>query len=1072
MPDFSSEQLLAIAIDALGKDSCIVAGPGSGKTTVLVERYRRLVVERGIPVSRILAITFTEKAANNMKERLGREPGLAEQMESAWVSTVHGFCLRLIRENAIAAGIDPAAAILDEGQGVLLQRRCLTETLDRMLAEQPDRMGRLMRELQSPELDLRDVYDAIRSAGVEIDSLRNYAVPDTSGSIAEISQLVASIKSLRGLTSAQQKKVNDLVNWHADLIRCGDGASLCECLNSLHFPLGGAKDDLKQPVLQLRELAEHLAGLAFTALHIGDRGTLLEILERFHRLFTARKRERGVLDFADLESSAVRLLEEHPHVRERVQKQFQQVLMDEFQDTNGQQARLLQLLRAPDSFYAVGDLNQSIFGFRHASPEVFRRYRDDVKERGRHFAELEENWRSRPEILHAAEMLLEGEDGVERRRLIAARTWPAKKEPSVELIAVEPPDDAAGEELEAQWLARRIRELHGAKRRPAAYKDMAVLVRNSKVMGTFAAIFEAAGIPCEQSRRSGFLETREARDLTHLLRVIENPRDELATAVVLRSPFVAVSDEALLRLEILDKNLGGALDRLPHNDLSAFDPVDRERLLRFREQLRGWRADQPYLALDCLILRALDESGYPWEPDTAAGANIEQFLELTRTAANTTLAELLEEIDLLRDAEQRDAETPFDSERDAVRMMTAHSAKGLEFPIVFVAAMHKGTDTTTPPFSFTPEHGLGASWRGGEKGRPDAFHRVNTKLTTEKEKQEENRLLYVALTRAEEHLILSYTRTKSKRAWARLAESKLVESTAEWDAVPHERELESPYGEKFRVRILLARDAPAATQLDLFAADAPHADLVARAPAGSQHESALTVTAVAQFADCPRRYYLGSYLGWQGRRVKLADLEDGGGDLEPGGSLRASDLGKAVHALLAGAASANPHPDALRLADTFRQSELGERADRATRIEREFSFLISIDGIIVRGQIDLWFEDSGGIVLVDYKTNDVSVEEAAREAEAYALQLHLYALVLERLTGRLPSRAYLHFLRPNVLIEIQPDPAAAMRTIESLIAAQDAASFPLVEAEHCHRCQFYRGMCPAAPSVHALQNPF
>jgi ATP-dependent helicase/nuclease subunit A len=146
--DFTPRQLEAIDISKAGQDACVVAGPGSGKTLVLVERYQRLVIESGVHPQRMLAITFTEKAARNMKERLAKSfrelPERRRQIEQANVSTIHGFCARLLRENSVLAGIDPEFRVLDARQATIMQRQAAADSLDRMFREQPDAMRRLM----------------------------------------------------------------------------------------------------------------------------------------------------------------------------------------------------------------------------------------------------------------------------------------------------------------------------------------------------------------------------------------------------------------------------------------------------------------------------------------------------------------------------------------------------------------------------------------------------------------------------------------------------------------------------------------------------------------------------------------------------------------------------------------------------------------------------------------------------------------------------------------------------------------------------------------------------------------
>ncbi len=296
------------------------------------------------------------------------------------------------------------------------------------------------------------------------------------------------------------------------------------------------------------ELFPELEYSLITQYYAAERATVLELFNRFESLYrTAKQRSRGV-DYDDLEEYAVRLLEENPDVHRRLQNQFDQVLMDEFQDTNGRQARLLELLRPPGRFYAVGDINQSIYGFRHAEPQVFGAYRDEVARRRDRLVELVENFRSRAEILKSVEKVTAGAEGIEPRPLVPGLSFPDKPAASVEAVW------AATAESEAQWVAGRILELQGQlqlRERTAEFRDFAMLVRNSEVLAEFTSAFDQAGIPYLVNRGKGFYETREVVDLMHLLRVVANPRDEISMAALLRSPFVEISDEALLRLKLL-----------------------------------------------------------------------------------------------------------------------------------------------------------------------------------------------------------------------------------------------------------------------------------------------------------------------------------------------------------------------------------------------------------------------------------------------------------------------------------------------------------------------------------------
>jgi ATP-dependent exoDNAse (exonuclease V) beta subunit len=228
-----------------------------------------------------------------------------------------------------------------------------------------------------------------------------------------------------------------------------------------------------------------------------------------------------------------------------------------------------------------------------------------------------------------------------------------------------------------------------------------------------------------------------------------------------------------------------------------------------------------------------------------------------------------------------------------------------------------------------------------------------------------------------------------------------------------------------------------------------------------QHDSNATVTALSLFASCPRKYYLSRYLGFVASPRKPEDaalISDDPADLS------ASEFGTQVHALLAGKPVPDPDAEALRLAEVFRQSPLGRRAARATRSAREFDFLMALEDLVIRGQVDLWFEEAGELVVVDYKSDEVSAAEAHHRARDYALQLRLYGLAVEHVAGRAPNRAFLHFLRPNTVVEIDLTPnliESPEQTVRDFQQAQSKLDFPLIEGDHCHRCPFYHDLCPA-----------
>jgi len=380
--------------------------------------------------------------------------------------------------------------------------------------------------------------------------------------------------------------------------------------------------------------------------------------------------------------------------------------------------------------------------------------------------------------------------------------------------------------------------------------------------------------------------------------------------------------------------------------------------------------------------------------------------------------------------------------------MTVHAAKGLEFLVVFLAALQKGIDAKPGAISFSPRVGLGARWHhplgraDRDDAKDDAFQHAIRRERKQSEKEESQRLLYVAMTRAEEHLVLSFsTNGKKPQNWAAVVS----------DCLPVQTVAEPP-------------QRPAARE-SAVAAESPQA--LPRPHLTDQYDSQANITSIAMFADCPRRYYLSRYLGFEAM-PRAADA------IDTSSGLSASEFGRQVHALLAGSAVESPDPEANRLANQFRRSALGRRAAAAASIEREFDFLMEVEGLVLRGQIDLWFEDRSGSALVDYKTDRVSAAEAPLRAEQYAVQLRLYALALERLNGRAPDEAYICFLRPNLAVPVDLRPSlfeSPEAAVSAFREAQERQHFPLREGAHCVTCPHFSRLCPARPVPGAAVSP-
>jgi len=417
----------------------------------------------------------------------------------------------------------------------------------------------------------------------------------------------------------------------------------------------------------------------------------------------------------------------------------------------------------------------------------------------------------------------------------------------------------------------------------------------------------------------------------------------------------------------------------------------------------------------------------------------------------------------VRASDPREPDAPVDDIADAVKVMTVHSAKGLEFPVVFVAALHKGVESNPPAVAFSRRYGLGARWRNPAKrereDKDDLFQHALRDEWKEREQKESDRLLYVAMTRAEEHLVLSFSGRKN---WAKDVADRLQLVLDE----PCDKIVTcvAPDGKKWDLRVVVAAQAPELVKHapDIAERSAPEEQLLDPPALSGQHDTNATVSALAKFAACPREYFLSHYVGFEGRPRNFA---------EAGADLPASELGTQVHALLAGTALAAPDAEAVRLAGVFRQSGLGRRVAKASRVEREFDFLMSVEDLVIRGQVDLWFEEGGELAIVDYKTDEVTASQAHQRAQDYAPQLRLYAMAVERIAGRPVDRAWLHFLRPNVPVKVDLAPSvldSPEQIVRDFLEAQEKGEFPLNEGERCLRCPFYKDLCPAGALRQAM----
>ncbi len=946
------------AVESAASRIVVAAGPGSGKTRVLVERIARAVLSGRLRLDRVLAVTFTINAAGEMKTRLAERLPRAE-VESAAISTIHAFCAALLREHPVESRVDPAFRVLEELEADVLKVRVMDALLNRMSEEEPVEFEEFSRHFNVSTNDaLLQVYEEVLSQG------------------------------------------GDLTN----------------------------PENLLPAEADAREHLRRIAG----------------ILVKFHDQYRVEKDRLSALDFEDLERRAFSLLQSDSLAAE-VAGRFDEILVDEYQDTSRLQAGIIERIvtAGKTRLFVVGDPKQSIYAFRNARPENFTEAMARARAAGPDGAviELVEDFRSRPEILAVVNEYFAGVDNfVETgyRPLEAGRPFPPREGPVVEILSCENRPE------EARRLARAIANLGQES------GGVAMLFRATTDMALYEQALATEGVPYFSETGRGFYNAREVADVVNMLHVLDNDRDEIALAAVLRSPMFGVSDDALYLLaeRAVQERSGDReyrlSDVLPQAGeiagLPAADLYLVRQFLEVRERLAEEAGRRP---VDSLIHEVLRQTAYEGvlrrQGQEYAVANVRKLAEIASTLAASSIGvasvgEFARAVDHFRADEVREPEARTPESGGAVRLMTMHAAKGLEFPIVVLPDLGRRGRSETDPLDYHRDHGLGCSYRGAdEMQRTPSLERIRDAKKARNQREEE-RLLFVAMTRAEDRLLLSGGDPKG--------------ANKRYHRIRQLRQLQ-PYVEKASERV-------AAASVESFSLeDLPSREAVPPLQA-DQSDYAAAITDVAEFAACPRRYYLDRYLGFSNEAVVV---EEEAADTRPDemsaseskGGLRldgASERGSAVHRRLAGDRAASS-PEIENLARRFEESDLGRRLLAAPQVEHELPILARFEDRFLHGVLDL----SAGNAIVDYKTGH-------RDDRRYGLQMLLYGL----LTGA--KELYLFYLdeadagRRASLVEVTSGALAdAGEAVRRFFAAQQTLEFPGVVAEHCLRCQFNGKQC-------------
>ncbi len=1156
-------------INARNRNLLLEAGAGTGKTTVMVSRYCDRIEFEELATDQILAFTFTEKAAVQLRRRIRLElaarasscgdPETKARLErvvadfgGSWVTTIHGFCRRLLASHPVAAGIDPAFRVLDASESERASRRAFARALDEFTqAENIDR-DEIVAAYGADGLrtTIRDAFGQMRAEGDTDPRLPEVVPADLPRAIAELIRC-AEVALAEGKPAVEQR------------LRIERALEL-----ALGFPgqmpeidqLALMRTDSKKEAVNNCSLAVEKSVKAIAENDEGVRvhAHLAELLELFARHYREVKEERSGLDFEDLQLLSLDLLREHPAIRDRYRGRLVEVMVDEFQDTNRMQLELVGLLQGPEtSVFSVGDEFQSIYGFRNADIEVFREQRRQLRadENGQ-VLPLSGNFRSRPEVIAAANRFA-GSLLPEFRELKMGSPDQGGPPPTdggeaVELLVSDEKGwdkDALGfspdsttpisSMAEARFLAGRLRGIVDSGDSEAG--EIVILLRSYTHVDAYETALEEVGLRPYVIGGSGYWSHQQAGDLLAILNTIANPLDDEALLGAMASPACAASPDALWLLRRAagrGRHLWPAVDALCGDReleeeaarwAAEIPATDLEGISRLHAVVTELRRVGTRIGLEQLIDRTIAETGYDVAvlirpPGAVRMANLRKLLRLAREYESTEGRDLRGFLEYAEFGAEIDREASAATEvegHDGVRIMTIHKAKGLEFPVVAVPGL--GRKLLIPDSSgLSIERDRDGRWHTAMKlkrvGSPpiDLYESAELKAEgKERESEEELRLFYVAMTRAERRLILSSV-APSSSSMNRTTEntpviSRLLTGLGHGEAPVEER---LPIGSPLP-RPDLSADFPEASLLirvnaapDPDRQDHRAPELAARAGPGSPAPvpvlaatttspplsvapmpppplPALSYSALGAYERCGYRFYV--------ERVLRIRLRAEPGDSE--GAVSKAErygFGNVVHSLLEWSAHRDwMVPTADQIADALRAEEIEPEARRVAdaagqitgwidsslcaelladraRVRVEVPLLLDLAGSVLRGSIDLLHEpDSGMPTVVDFKTNRLGDRSPEEMASRYEIQRNLYALATAIATGVGEVRvAYVFLERPDdpVMTTLgEAEIAAARSDLEARVerirggdfAATKSPDWPL-----CHDCPARRRLCP------------
>lgn len=852
------------AVEIRDKNILVSAAAGSGKTAVLVERIKQLVIQDGIGIDEMLIVTFTNAAAAEMKERIAgaiskeiekggkNEAFLRNQMNlinKSNISTFHSFCMEIIRRYFYFIDMEPNFKICDEAQKVILQMESLEALLDSEFEKNTASFisfvdsyasNKSEEEIKNMILYTHNFIQSIPNpfewlkdavAGM---SLNKESFKETKAYSVmmeeiknEINRAVTNFKKAydiaaeMGISYAPKIMMDvEVVSGARGLLEVGfdpfvDGIKALEYQTLRSKKDEEIDEDIKEAIDTLRKngkeiikyikntfgkkcLDEYLNEINSA---YGQGLCLYELVSEFDQLYHYKKNEKGLIDFNDLEHYALRILE-NKEVCDEYRTKFKCIFIDEYQDSNIVQETLINRIKRDNNVFMVGDVKQSIYGFRLADPNIFIEKYQQFKLNENKYnmkIDLNKNFRSKENILHSSNRLFKqimnestcAMDYDEDAFLYKGVSYSGELDHRAELNLVDEMqideidlDDEIKEmkriEMEASIAAQIIKETIGMKiyddklaaERTVSFKDIVILFRSLKdSINIYYEVLMSEGIPCYMDAGDGYFDTVEISLFLNLLRLIDNKKQDIPLLSIMRSPVFSFTTEEMIEIRNFSK------ERSYYEAFEGYSEKGTDEMLKnkcrgFIEKVDAWKQHASYMTLEEFLWDLLKETGYYEYISALPGglqrqANLRMLIDKAGAFQNTSMKGLFSFINYIEQVKKSgtgiSAVKLLGENDDVVRMMSTHKSKGLEFPVVVLAGLGKRFNRSNKSSKVILDRELGIGMR---YVNPELSSYTNTLMQDIiKRKQykeataEEMRILYVAFTRAKDKLILLGTQS-------------------------------------------------------------------------------------------------------------------------------------------------------------------------------------------------------------------------------------------------------------------------------------------------------------------------